>query len=109
MLGGQGLPLLHGSCAACLWAPVKAMGALPRSLLEKELESVGIRLNKHKPNIYFKVRPVTCRLRGGGWGGVDCIRQDLSVWAVAADPLSAALPFSSPRKAVASPSIRQSR
>lgn len=28
---------------------------LPRSLLEKELESVGIRLNKHKPNIYFKV------------------------------------------------------
>lgn len=26
-----------------------------RSLLEKELESVGIRLNKEKPNIYFKV------------------------------------------------------
>ena len=24
-------------------------------LLEKELESVGIRLNKRKPNIYFKV------------------------------------------------------
>lgn len=26
-----------------------------RQLLEKELESVGIRLNKAKPNIYFKV------------------------------------------------------
>lgn len=26
-----------------------------RQLLEKELESVGIRLNKMKPNIYFKV------------------------------------------------------
>lgn len=26
-----------------------------RALLEKELESVGIRLNKKKPNIYFKV------------------------------------------------------
>lgn len=26
--------------------------------MEKELESVGIRLNKHKPNIYFKVRPL---------------------------------------------------
>lgn len=49
------------------------MGALPRSLLEKELESVGIRLNKHKPNIYFKVRPVTCGLL---WGQVwECISQ----------------------------------
>lgn len=45
------------------------MGALLRSLLEKELESVGIRLNKHKPNIYFKVRPITCRLRGGAARG----------------------------------------
>lgn len=26
-----------------------------RALLEKELESVGIRLNKQRPNIYFKV------------------------------------------------------
>lgn len=26
-----------------------------RQLLEKELESVGIRLNKKRPNIYFKV------------------------------------------------------
>ena len=26
-----------------------------RPLLEKELETVGIRLNKQKPNIYFKV------------------------------------------------------
>lgn len=25
------------------------------ALLQKELESVGIRLNKKKPNIYFKV------------------------------------------------------
>lgn len=31
-----------------------------RELLEKELESVGIRLNKPKPNIYFKVK------KGGG-------------------------------------------
>jgi len=28
---------------------------IQRELLEKELESVGIRLNKPKPNIYFKV------------------------------------------------------
>ncbi|KAJ8967381.1 hypothetical protein NQ317_018524 [Molorchus minor] len=32
-----------------------------RHLLEKELESVGIRLNKQKPNIYFKVNK-----KGGG-------------------------------------------
>ncbi|KAJ4443212.1 Developmentally-regulated GTP-binding protein 2, partial [Periplaneta americana] len=31
-----------------------------RGLLEKELESVGIRLNKKKPNIYFKVRELPC-------------------------------------------------
>lgn len=31
-----------------------------RDLLEKELESVGIRLNKEKPNIYFKQK------KGGG-------------------------------------------
>lgn len=31
-----------------------------RDLLEKELESVGIRLNKPKPNIYFKQK------KGGG-------------------------------------------
>lgn len=30
-------------------------GDVQRELLEKELESVGIRLNKKKPNIYFKV------------------------------------------------------
>lgn len=29
---------------------------LSRALLEKELESVGIRLNRTKPNIYFKVK-----------------------------------------------------
>jgi len=29
---------------------------IQRQLLEKELESVGIRLNKRKPNIYFKVK-----------------------------------------------------
>lgn len=47
------------------------MGPLRRSLLEKELESVGIRLNKHKPNIYFKVRPLSpadCSARGSGLG-----------------------------------------
>ncbi len=26
-----------------------------RSLLERELETVGIRLNREKPNVYFKV------------------------------------------------------
>ena len=31
-------------------------GEVQRALLEKELESVGIRLNRKKPNIYFKVR-----------------------------------------------------
>ncbi len=30
-------------------------GDIQRELLEKELESVGIRLNRKKPNIYFKV------------------------------------------------------
>lgn len=30
-------------------------GDVQRTLLEKELESVGIRLNRKKPNIYFKV------------------------------------------------------
>ncbi|XP_057572222.1 developmentally-regulated GTP-binding protein 2 isoform X5 [Hippopotamus amphibius kiboko] len=35
-------------------------GEVQRSLLEKELESVGIRLNKHKPNIYFRPK------KGGG-------------------------------------------
>lgn len=30
--------------------------SISRELLEKELESVGIRLNRTKPNIYFKVR-----------------------------------------------------
>ena len=29
-----------------------------RHLLEKELDSVGIRLNKKRPNIYFKVKIV---------------------------------------------------
>lgn len=30
-------------------------GEIQKQLLEKELESVGIRLNKRRPNIYFKV------------------------------------------------------
>ena len=30
-------------------------GEIQKELLEKELESVGIRLNKARPNIYFKV------------------------------------------------------
>jgi len=37
-----------------------AKGDVQRVLLEKELESVGIRLNKQKPNIYFKIK------KGGG-------------------------------------------
>ncbi|KAL7979383.1 hypothetical protein Chor_015407 [Crotalus horridus] len=35
-------------------------GEVQRALLEKELETVGIRLNKNKPNIYFKPK------KGGG-------------------------------------------
>jgi len=35
-------------------------GAKQKELLEKELESVGIRLNSRRPNIYFKVK------KGGG-------------------------------------------
>uniref|UniRef100_A0A674PDH4 Developmentally regulated GTP binding protein 2 n=1 Tax=Takifugu rubripes TaxID=31033 RepID=A0A674PDH4_TAKRU len=35
-------------------------GDVQRELLEKELESVGIRLNREKPNIYFKIK------KGGG-------------------------------------------
>lgn len=37
-------------------------GDVQRRLLEKELESVGIRLNKKPPNIYFKVHtsPYPC-------------------------------------------------
>jgi ribosome-interacting GTPase 1 len=31
-------------------------GEIQRRLLEDELEAVGIRLNKRKPNIYFKPR-----------------------------------------------------
>lgn len=31
-------------------------GQVQKALLEAELESVGIRLNKSKPNIYYKVR-----------------------------------------------------
>lgn len=31
-------------------------GPQQRTLLERELEAVGIRLNRSKPNIYFKVR-----------------------------------------------------
>ena len=34
-------------------------GEVQRQLLEKELESVGIRLNKQPPNIYFKVGETT--------------------------------------------------
>lgn len=56
-LGGTGV-------AACDPCPSR------RALLEKELESVGIRLNKEKPNIYFKVR-------GGGSPQVGAQRSEL--------------------------------
>jgi small GTP-binding protein len=36
-------------------------GPKQRQLLEKELEAVGIRVNKQKPNVYFKVK------KGGGF------------------------------------------
>ena len=35
-------------------------GDVQRALLEKELEAVGIRLNKRPPNIYFKVISFCC-------------------------------------------------
>ncbi|XP_067859197.1 developmentally-regulated GTP-binding protein 2 isoform X3 [Heptranchias perlo] len=41
-------------------------GDVQRNLLEKELESVGIRLNKPKPNIYFKIL-------GSIWRGTEQI------------------------------------
>ncbi len=34
-----------------------------RELLEKELESVGIRLNQRKPNVYFKVSMILFPMR----------------------------------------------
>lgn len=37
-----------------------------RELLEAELESVGIRINTHKPNIYFKVHLLMQIKKGGG-------------------------------------------
>ena len=45
-------------------------GEVQRRLLEKELEAVGIRLNKGPPNVYFKVRGcgVTFDLVVGGVG-----------------------------------------
>lgn len=87
----------------------KFVSALPRSLLEKELESVGIRLNKHKPNIYFKVRPLSpsgCSVGGLGLGQSTAEAHG----AIAANFLSASLPLSSssPRKVAASPLTQQS-
>ena len=70
---------------------MKAMGALPRCLLEKELESVGIRLNKHKPNIYFKVRPLSPAGCSAGGSGL-CQPVAEARGAVAAGPSSAGLP-----------------
>jgi uncharacterized protein len=35
-------------------------GTKQKELLERELEAVGIRVNRQKPNIYFKVK------KGGG-------------------------------------------
>ncbi len=40
-------------------------GDVQRVLLEKELESVGIRLNKKKPNIYFKVYIIFFKVKAG--------------------------------------------
>ena len=37
----------------CLYS---GKGEIQKKLLELELEAVGIRLNKRRPNIYFKVR-----------------------------------------------------
>lgn len=45
-----------GLSPACAQSHGPNMQCPCRALLEKELESVGIRLNKSKPNIYFKVR-----------------------------------------------------
>lgn len=46
--------------AACNFEQRLSMFFGCRTLLEKELESVGIRLNKKRPNIYFKQK------KGGG-------------------------------------------
>ncbi|CAG8466139.1 3931_t:CDS:10 [Paraglomus occultum] len=48
-----------------------------RALLEKELEAVGIRLNKSKPNVYFKASIDFCSItvkRGGGISFVSTFR-----------------------------------
>lgn len=43
------------------------LNSLIRSLLEKELESVAIRLNKRAPDVYFKVITCTCVLLEMSW------------------------------------------
>ena len=49
---------VHGVCVCvCLCC---------RELLTKELEAVGIRLNRRKPNIYFKVC-IQCLRSGLSW------------------------------------------
>lgn len=91
---------------ACLEQPMKVQ-PLPRSLLEKELESVGIRLNKHKPNIYFKVclqstEGQPWELPGPPQG------TDSWCWLPLHQELSLPLSRSSPKKVVASPLTQQS-
>jgi len=56
----QGNPVLtnftievYSRCAPCM---IVETLSLYRGLLEKELETVGIRMNKPSPNVYFKVR-----------------------------------------------------
>lgn len=48
------IPSLRVCWEYLYWQSIK-LSFLSRELLEKELESVGIRLNMKKPNIYFKV------------------------------------------------------
>lgn len=72
---GLGLTVMWRQCWPARY-PCEGCGA-PPGLCWKRSWSVGIRLNKHKPNIYFKVgtSPVTWSASWGlgcqhvGWGG----------------------------------------
>ena len=56
---GRGRPVIAvARNADCIMMVLDASkGDEQRHLLEKELEACGIRLNKRKPNIYFKIKP----------------------------------------------------
>ena len=62
-------------------------GPRQRELLELELEAVGIRINTHRPNIYFKVKKgggisfnATCKTTWLNEKMVYSILHDYKVW-----------------------------